>query len=121
MLVSGLIEYGTSVYLELVHNMSWWNYDGYFLNINGRVCLEGLLVFAIGGIIVTYMLAPLIANFLKRINKKIKIVNCYEVTEFNTNIKEILDEHDKILNTSGEKEKGEVFEGYSDVKINEAK
>ena len=76
MLVSGLIEYGTSVYLELVHNMSWWNYDGYFLNINGRVCLEGLLVFAIGGIIVTYMLAPLIANFLERINKKIKIVLC---------------------------------------------
>ena len=76
MLVSGLIEYGTSVYLEIVHNMSWWNYDGYFLNINGRVCLEGLLVFAIGGIIVTYMLAPLIANFLERINKKIKIVLC---------------------------------------------
>lgn len=58
---------------------------------------------------------------INKINKKIKIVNCYEVTEFNTNIKEILDEHDKILNTSGEKEKGEVFEGYSDVKINEAK
>lgn len=46
-------------------------------------------------------------------NVKVKIINCYEVTEFNGNIKEILDNHDKILNTSGEKEIGEVFEGYS--------
>lgn len=43
----------------------------------------------------------------------IKIINCYEVTEFNGNIREILDHHDKILNTSGEKEIEEVFEGYS--------
>ena len=46
-------------------------------------------------------------------NIKIKIINCYEVTEFNGNIKQILDSHDKILNTSGEKQIGEVFEGYS--------
>ena len=44
--------------------------------------------------------------------ENIKIINCYEITEFNYNITEILDEHDKILNTSGEKEKTEVFEGY---------
>lgn len=43
----------------------------------------------------------------------IKIVNCYEVTEFNGNIREILDDHEKILNTSGEKDIEEVFEGYS--------
>ena len=47
----------------------------------------------------------------KEIN--IKIINCYEVSEFNFNIKEILDAHDKILNTSGEKEICEVFEGYA--------
>lgn len=45
--------------------------------------------------------------------KNIKIINFFEVTEFNNNIMEILDNHDKILNTSGEKEIDEVFEGYS--------
>ncbi len=50
---------------------------------------------------------------LKNVN--FKIVNCYEVTDFNGNIKEILDNHDKILNTSGEKEIGEIFEGYSKI------
>ena len=33
--------------------------------------------------------------------------------EFNGSIVEILDEHDKILNTSGEKEITEVFTDYN--------
>ena len=76
MLLSGIIEYGTSVYLELVHHMSWWDYNGYFLNINGRVCLEGLLMFATGGVVITYMVAPIIANLLDKVNKKVKIICC---------------------------------------------
>ena len=49
-----------------------------------------------------------------KINQKnIKIINCYEIVEFNGSIVEILDNHDKILNTSGEKEINEVFEDYT--------
>lgn len=44
--------------------------------------------------------------------KKVKVIDCYEITEFNGNIRDILDSHDKILNTAGEKEIDEVFEGY---------
>ena len=40
----------------------------------------------------------------------------FEVTEFNNNIVNILDGHDKILNTSGEREISEVFDGYQDFK-----
>lgn len=47
---------------------------------------------------------------LKR--KEIKIINCYEITEFNENLQAILDEHDKILNTSGIHEKEELYAGY---------
>ena len=35
-------------------------------------------------------------------NRKITIIDCYEVTEFNNNIIEILNSHEYILNTSGE-------------------
>ena len=45
--------------------------------------------------------------------KEINIINCYNVEEFNNNMKEILDEHDYMLNTSGEHEISEMFEGYS--------
>lgn len=47
----------------------------------------------------------------KKIN--MKIVNCFEVSEFNLNMQDILHTHNKILNTSGEKEINEVFEGYA--------
>ncbi len=45
--------------------------------------------------------------------KSIKIIDFFEVTEFNNDIVNILDGHDKILNTSGEREISEVFGGYN--------
>lgn len=59
-----------------------------------------------------------ILNYLELNKEKfektsIKIVDCYEIVEFNGSIVEILDNHDKILNTSGEKEINEVFEDYN--------
>ena len=54
-----------------------------------------------------------IEKWFKKSNvQSIKIINLFEVTEFNNHIMEILDAHDKVLNTSGEKEIEEVFEGY---------
>ncbi len=52
---------------------------------------------------------------LKTKNKKIKIINFFEVTEFNHHIVEILNAHDRVLNTSGEREISDVFEGYKKV------
>ena len=42
-------------------------------------------------------------------DKKIKIINCFNIEEIKENINEILEKHDKILNTSGEKNKDEIF------------
>lgn len=44
--------------------------------------------------------------------KQITIINCYEVTEFDDNIREILDKHEYILNTSGVRKIEEIFEDY---------
>ena len=44
---------------------------------------------------------------------KLKIINFFEVTDFNSNIVEILNNHDKVFNTSGEKEICEVFDGMA--------
>lgn len=44
--------------------------------------------------------------------QNIKIINCYEAMELEGEISQILDEHDKILNTSGEKEITDIFEDY---------
>lgn len=56
-----------------------------------------------------------------KVKREIKIINCYEITDFNYNITEILDSHDRIINTSGEKRIDEVFEDYKkEGKIEEA-
>ena len=49
----------------------------------------------------------------KKLKKKeIRIINCYEVTEFNNDLNEILNNHDKILNTAGLHEIEEMYSGY---------
>jgi len=62
----------------------------------------------------------IIEKFLKKnsnkINQnKITIINCYEVREFDDNIREILDSHELIINTSGIHELGDIFEDYKKV------
>jgi len=49
---------------------------------------------------------------------KITIINCYEVREFDDNIREILDSHELIINTSGIHEIGDIFEDYKKKKAN---
>ena len=44
--------------------------------------------------------------------KNIKIIDCYTVNDFKENIREILDNHDIMFNTSGEHSIEEIFDGY---------
>lgn len=75
-IICGLVEYFTSFYLEMVHHFKWWDYSGYFLNLNGRICAEGLLVFGLGGLAIVYLVAPLIDNHIKKINKNALVLIC---------------------------------------------
>ena len=73
----GILEYFTSYCLEVIHNgTKWWDYSGYFLNINGRVCAEGLLVFGLGGTAFIYYAAPFFDDLYKKIPIKTQIVLC---------------------------------------------
>lgn len=72
----GIVEYFTAYYLETVHGMKWWDYSGYFLNLHGRICAEGLLVFGIGGMAIVYVLAPMLDNLFRRIPGKITAILC---------------------------------------------
>ncbi len=75
--VCGMVEYWTSYYLEVVYDgMKWWDYSGYFLNLNGRICAEGLLVFGIGGMVFVYIAAPLLDNRIRVIRKQVLVWSC---------------------------------------------
>lgn len=73
----GVVEYFTSLILELAHDgQMWWDYSGYFLNLQGRICAEGLLVFGVGGIAIVYLAAPLLDNLIRKIPLKVAVPVC---------------------------------------------
>ena len=75
-LLCGTIEYVTAWFLwETVH-MKWWDYTGYFANIHGRVCLEGLIVFGLGGCAAIYLLGPALDELFSGFSRRILIGVC---------------------------------------------
>ena len=55
--------------------MRLWDYTGYFLNINGLVCFLSAFCFAVGGLLVTYVLYPLVLKIINKCNLKyLKII-----------------------------------------------
>lgn len=71
-ILCGVLEYFTSVALEMTHNgVRWWDYSGYFLNLHGRICAEGLLTFGFGGLAMVYFVAPFLDNKIRKVNKKV--------------------------------------------------
>ena len=77
MALAGTVEYVTSWYLEITHNgQRWWDYSGYYLNLNGRICAEGLLLFGLGGVAVVYVLAPWLDSRLRRMKNRWAVPLC---------------------------------------------
>ena len=72
----GIVEYVTSYAMERMFGIRWWDYTGYFLNLNGRICGEGLIVFALGGMAAVYLLVPIIDAAVTKIKPKILIPVC---------------------------------------------
>ncbi len=72
----GTVEYLTSLIMEVTMGQRWWDYTGYFLNIQGRICAEGLLVFGVGGMALVYFIAPVIDDQIKKIPQKHLIALC---------------------------------------------
>lgn len=73
----GCVEYFTAWYLEATHGgQKWWDYSGYFLNLHGRICAEGLLVFGLGGMAIVYVAGPFLDNLFRKIKMQIMIPIC---------------------------------------------
>ena len=76
MVVCGLVEYSTAWYLETFKHAKWWNYSGYFLNLHGRICAEGLLVFGLGGCMFICVPGPILNNLYAKVPGRVKTVVC---------------------------------------------
>lgn len=68
MVLCSVIEYFTSWYLEFTKGVRWWDYSGYFMNLNGRICLEGAVVFGLGCCAVVYFAGPALGALIDRLS-----------------------------------------------------
>lgn len=69
--ITGLLEYLCGVILLKFFKMRLWDYTGYFLNINGHVCFLSAFCFGVGGILLTYLIYPLIKKIYEKVNKNV--------------------------------------------------
>lgn len=67
LLVCSALEYFTGYFLELLWGVRWWDYSGHFLNLNGRICLAGAVVFGLGGTALVCLFLPLYDRAYRKI------------------------------------------------------
>lgn len=56
-----LLEYLTSLIMEKIFKLRWWDYSNRKLNLNGRVCLSNAILFGLGGIVVVRIIHPFLS------------------------------------------------------------
>ncbi len=65
--VCSAVEYAASVFLEWRWGMRWWDYSGYAINLNGRICLLGAVCFGLGGMFLNCYLMPVYMKLYHKI------------------------------------------------------
>lgn len=59
-LLSSVLEYITSYFMEKIFHARWWDYSNRTFNVNGRICLLNCFYFGILGILLLAYVHPLI-------------------------------------------------------------
>ena len=72
----GILEYGTAWFLETFKHIKYWDYTGHFMNLQGRICLECLILFGLGGCCFSYIISPILDNFYNKLRGNLKKILC---------------------------------------------
>lgn len=68
--VCSIFEYATSYFLELVFNIKWWDYNDFYLNVNGRICIAVSLFWGLLGLLFIKLIIPGYDKFYNKLNEK---------------------------------------------------
>ncbi len=74
--ISCTLEYLTSYILERIFNARWWDYSDKKFNLNGRICLEGFIVFGAFSAILVKFINPITEAALERLPSTAYHVAC---------------------------------------------
>ncbi len=73
MVIASLIEYFTSLLMEKLFNVRWWDYSHLPFNIEGRVCLIIILGFGFLGLIFMYVVNPIVFGIVSSIKHELLV------------------------------------------------
>ncbi len=77
LLLCGSLEYITHFVMEKMFHAMWWDYSSRRFNINGRVYLNGLLIFGAGATLVVKVLQPLVFKLIDIIPDNVLYTLCF--------------------------------------------
>lgn len=80
--IATIVEYLASYISGEIFNNVIWDYTGRFLNINGRVCLDMSLIFAIMGYLMMYYIEPVLRRIYIMLGDKAKMLDIILVSCF---------------------------------------
>ncbi len=63
------VEYLTSLIMEKIFKIRWWDYSHMKFNLNGRICLYNSFLFGLGGIFVIKFIHPFYMGLLSALPK----------------------------------------------------
>ena len=67
LILTSILEYFTSWALEKLFSVKLWDYSKHRVNINGRVCLLNSTLFGILGIVLEYIVNPVVSSLIDKI------------------------------------------------------
>lgn len=120
--LTGTLEYITSYVMEELFHARWWDYSDMKFNINGRVCLLGVVVFGFFSVFLIKFMHPTVERFTLMIpNVAFHIItaalfviyaadNIVTITSF-SGFNRIMQELSEALERSEEKLRGKLRQG----------
>ena len=73
-IICTILEYVTSYIMEKLFKTRLWDYSKKKFNLNGRVCGENALLFGLGGVIIVYVVHPLLNGVLNQLDGTILLM-----------------------------------------------
>ncbi len=65
--IVSVIEYFSSVIMELLFHKRWWDYSYDVLNLNGRISLRNSSILAAGAIVLLYVVHPILDKYYNKL------------------------------------------------------
>lgn len=72
--ICSVMEFFTSLILEKIFKVRWWDYSHLKFNLDGRICLSNSILFGLGGLFIMYVLNPIVLSLFNLMSKNVLII-----------------------------------------------